>query len=435
MQATTATFLRRRQRQVALVEARGVGLGVLQQLVGDGHRPVSRSWLRTVSLQNYYRLPASTRRGRSRPAAARSAARAASTSSTPPATTRGDGLRPVIVGADFTVRSHRRRRRAGGCLPIHDRRFSMLEGKRMAGALGGLGATVLLGRRRVLRDRRRAEPHRSGPRAAARGQGEERHLLPRRRHGHAGDHRRPLLPVRRGRADERRPAAVHRLPDHVVGQAGARRRYLPDYDPDSASTGTMWATGQKTIDERISQGPSTRDRRAGQEPPDGARAGAAGGQEDRQRLDGRDHRRDAGGARLAHLAARLPGPAGHGDACPTETKAAGGLGSIAEQTVDHKVDVVLGGGRARFDADDHRRPRRRQDRRAVGHAPGLHRTSPTPPASPRRARRTSRCSASSPRGNMTTEWTGPVATLGDGTPAQSACTGQPARRTSRAWPT
>ena len=35
--------------------------------------------------------------------------------------------------------------------------------------------------------------------------------------------------------------------------------YLPDYDPDSASTGTMWATGQKTLDERISQGPSSAD--------------------------------------------------------------------------------------------------------------------------------------------------------------------------------
>src|SRR5689334_801672 len=33
--------------------------------------------------------------------------------------------------------------------------------------------------------------------------------------------------------------------------------YLPDFDPDSASTGTMWATGEKTIDERISQGPSS----------------------------------------------------------------------------------------------------------------------------------------------------------------------------------
>ncbi len=37
-------------------------------------------------------------------------------------------------------------------------------------------------------------------------------------------------------------------------------------------------------------------------------------------------------------------------ACPKETKAAGGLASIAEQTVDHGVDVVLGGGRGRFNA-------------------------------------------------------------------------------------
>ena len=33
----------------------------------------------------------------------------------------------------------------------------------------------------------------------------------------------------------------------------------------------------------------------------------------------------------------------------SETKGAGGLGSIAEQEVDHKVDVILGGGRARFE--------------------------------------------------------------------------------------
>src|SRR6476620_11831719 len=38
---------------------------------------------------------------------------------------------------------------------------------------------------------------------------------------------------------------------------GAAAPYMPDYDPDSASTGTMWATGAKTIDERISQGPSS----------------------------------------------------------------------------------------------------------------------------------------------------------------------------------
>ena len=35
--------------------------------------------------------------------------------------------------------------------------------------------------------------------------------------------------------------------------------------------------------------------------------------------------------------------------CPNETKQAGGLGSIAEQTVDHRVDVLMGGGKQRFD--------------------------------------------------------------------------------------
>jgi alkaline phosphatase/streptomycin-6-phosphatase len=34
--------------------------------------------------------------------------------------------------------------------------------------------------------------------------------------------------------------------------------------------------------------------------------------------------------------------------CPLETKAAGGLGSIAEQQIDHKIDVLLGGGLNRF---------------------------------------------------------------------------------------
>ena len=51
----------------------------------------------------------------------------------------------------------------------------------------------------------------------------------------------------------------------------------------------------------------------------------------------------------SHISLRgCQGPANMA-ACPTETKAAGGLGSIAEQEIDHKVDVLLGGGRARFE--------------------------------------------------------------------------------------
>ena len=97
----------------------------------------------------------------------------------------------------------------------------------------------------------------------------------------------------------------------------------------------------------------------------------------------------------AHISQRgCQGPANMA-ACPTETKAAGGLGSIAEQEVDHKIDVLLGGGRARFDADDHRRPRRRQDRRRSPRRTRATSTSPTPPASPRSPTRASRSSACS----------------------------------------
>jgi alkaline phosphatase len=99
---------------------------------------------------------------------------------------------------------------------------------------------------------------------------------------------------------------------------------------------------------RYLPGAEQRGEGAGEEPPDDPRARAEAGQAHRQRLDRRDHRRDPGRAQLAHLAARLPRPGGHGDRLPDGDQAAGGLGSIAEQTVDHKVDVVLGGGRARF---------------------------------------------------------------------------------------
>ncbi len=59
---------------------------------------------------------------------------------------------------------------------------------------------------------------------------------------------------------------------------------------------------------------------------------------------------DATPAALAsHISLRgCQGPEDTRKLCSKETKAAGGLGSIAEQEVDHKADVILGGGRARF---------------------------------------------------------------------------------------
>ena len=124
--------------------------------------------------------------------------------------------------------------------------------------------------------------------------------------------------------------------------------YLPDYSPDSASTGTMWATGEKTIDERVSQGPSSAENVPGEQLRTvlelAQRRGMKVGDVSTAELT------DATPAVLAaHMSLRgCQGPANM-TACPNETKAAGGLGSIAEQQVDHEVDVLLGGGRGRFE--------------------------------------------------------------------------------------
>ncbi len=152
----------------------------------------------------------------------------------------------------------------------------------------------------------------------------------------------------------RNPLDVDRLP--LTGfqttwsvKPAAAPPFLPDYDPDSASTGTMWATGQKTIDERISQGPSAALTVPGQNLQTvlerAQRHGLKVGNVSTAELT------DATPAVLAsHVSQRgCQGPADTVTLCPTETKQAGGVGSIAEQEVDHKVDVLLGGGRARFE--------------------------------------------------------------------------------------
>jgi alkaline phosphatase len=125
--------------------------------------------------------------------------------------------------------------------------------------------------------------------------------------------------------------------------------YLPDYAPDSASTGTMWATGVKTLDERISQGPSSAINMPGTNLQTvlerWQRRGARVGDVSTAEIT------DATPAVLAsHISLRgCQGPADMSN-CAGERKGAGGLGSIAEQEVDHKVDVLLGGGRNRFTA-------------------------------------------------------------------------------------
>ena len=193
--------------------------------------------------------------------------------------------------------------------------------------------------------------------------------------------------------------------------------HLPDYDPDSASTGTMWATGQKTIDERISQGPSTAIDVPGENLPTvlelAQKAGKKTGNVSTAEIT------DATPAVLAsHMSLRgCQGPEDTAEDCKTETKAAGGLGSIAEQMVDHKADVTLGGGLGRFEQKTDAGPT------VVDYAKGLGYDVVEDATALAAADGSKPLLGLFNASTMTTEWNGPQATLGAGTPAQTCETG------------
>ncbi len=132
--------------------------------------------------------------------------------------------------------------------------------------------------------------------------------------------------------------------------AGPGPVYPPNYVPDSAPTATAWSTGKKTIDARLSQGPSTA------ENVPGSNAGYTTTYEiadQRGMLVGNVSTAEITDATPAapssHISLRAcQGPADTRTICASEAKGAGGLGSIAEQQVDHLLDLNLGGGRNRF---------------------------------------------------------------------------------------
>ena len=222
----------------------------------------------------------------------------------------------------------------------------------------------------------------------------------------------------------RSPLNVDRLP--LTGfdttwsvKPGASAPFLPDYDPDSASTGTSWATGRKTIDERISQGPSS----AIDVPGKNYRTVLELAQRTGQKVGNVSTAEitDATPAVLAsHISLRgCQGPEDMDD-CASEKKDAGGLGSIAEQEVDHEVDVLLGGGLRRFtqtitgggDAGKTVvESAEGKGYRYVTDADGL--------AGLRRSRRP--VLGLFNESNMSLEWTGPAAATGKGN-AAAACT-------------
>ncbi|WP_369360463.1 alkaline phosphatase [Streptomyces sp. cg2] len=117
----------------------------------------------------------------------------------------------------------------------------------------------------------------------------------------------------------------------------------PDYVTDSAASGSGWATGRKTVNGRISKTPDT-DKAVPTILELAQKNGYATGSVTTAELT------DATPAVLAsHATDRSCQGPGDMAKCPSDTIAKGGPGSIAEQSVNHKVDVLFGGGRQRFD--------------------------------------------------------------------------------------
>src|SRR6266700_6748411 len=117
----------------------------------------------------------------------------------------------------------------------------------------------------------------------------------------------------------------------------------PDYVTDSAAGGTAWATGQKTSNGRISTtGKTDKPLKTILEVAKamGYRTGNI------STAEITDATPAVLGAKVSSR--RCQGPADMKD-CPNYKKSAGGPGSIAEQLVDHKIDVILGGGKQRFE--------------------------------------------------------------------------------------
>ncbi|MFD9741279.1 alkaline phosphatase [Umezawaea sp. NPDC059074] len=206
--------------------------------------------------------------------------------------------------------------------------------------------------------------------------------------------------------------------------------YLPDYDPDSASTGTMWATGVKTLDERISQGPSSAIDVPGRNYESVMEKAKKRGQKvgDVTTAEITDATPAVQGAHIS-----LRGCQGPADmtACAKETKDVGGLGSIAEQEVDNHFDVLFGGGRNRFaqtvtGGKDKGKTvvdsAARQGYQYVTDAAGLGKVDSRKPV----------LGLFTP-GTMSVEWSGPAASLGKGnTPAPCVENQRPANEPSLA---
>lgn len=130
-------------------------------------------------------------------------------------------------------------------------------------------------------------------------------------------------------------------------KVGPGPRYPINYVSDSAPTASSWSTGFKTVDSRLSQGPSTADTVPGTDyetvleryRKEGKRTGNVSTAEITDATPA---------AAASHINLRAcQGPTDMAQ-CDYAKKSRGGKGSVAEQLVDNKIDVILGGGLNRY---------------------------------------------------------------------------------------
>ena len=121
-----------------------------------------------------------------------------------------------------------------------------------------------------------------------------------------------------------------------------KKTHLPDYVTDSAASGTAWATGVKTYNGAISVDVNGKPFESLLEIA--KKKGLATGDVSTAEIQ------DATPAvMLAHVTHRkCYGPKATAEKCPEVTLEKGGLGSISEQIIKTRADVVLGGGMKSF---------------------------------------------------------------------------------------
>lgn len=198
----------------------------------------------------------------------------------------------------------------------------------------------------------------------------------------------------------------------------------PDYTSESASTGTAWSTGSKTSDGRVSTAPLS-DADLTTIIDLAEEAGMTTGN-----VSTADITDASPAAPMSHVRLRACRGPQNMAPCPQDQKTSGGPGSIVEQSIDHGLDVILGGGRSRYeqvlDAPGHAGETGIQYATENGYQVVFDKASmdAAPLGTPLLGLFT--------QGDMTTEWEGPTATRPAGPPIRCGENNRPANEPSLA---